>query len=321
MTKVSMVMQGSTAVVVVDSQTFNVSDDHPNYVQIISALKEREFDGLVDLINMERAIQNFSRGLLTVEGGVVFFDEEPLHESLQSRMLDMLEQGFDVDPLIAFIGNLMQNPSQRAVEELYLFLEGNSLPITTDGHFLAYKNVREDYTDKHSGTFDNTVGSICEMPRNKVNDNRDETCSTGLHFCSLSYLTGFYGSAYDHTMILKINPRDVVSIPKDYNNAKGRCCRYEVVGEHRGEDRYNREAFSAPVQDNLDERAVVQVDRHFDQEVARFDSVEDAADAIGCPASYIRRVVNGGRAATQGYRWFYVDEYEAVTEDEWGDSL
>jgi hypothetical protein len=32
-------------------------------------------------------------------------------------------------------------------------------------------------------------------------------------------------------MILKINPRDVVSIPSDYNNSKGRTCRYEVIDE------------------------------------------------------------------------------------------
>jgi hypothetical protein len=33
-------------------------------------------------------------------------------------------------------------------------------------------------------------------------------------------------------MILKINPRDVVSIPSDYENTKGRTCKYEVIGEH-----------------------------------------------------------------------------------------
>ena len=32
-------------------------------------------------------------------------------------------------------------------------------------------------------------------------------------------------------MLLKINPADVVSIPIDYNNSKGRCCRYEVIKE------------------------------------------------------------------------------------------
>jgi hypothetical protein len=32
-------------------------------------------------------------------------------------------------------------------------------------------------------------------------------------------------------MLVKINPADVVSIPSDYNNAKGRTWKYEVVGE------------------------------------------------------------------------------------------
>jgi hypothetical protein len=35
----------------------------------------------------------------------------------------------------------------------------------------------------------------------------------------------------DKIVILEIDPADVVSIPTDYNNAKGRCCRYKVVGE------------------------------------------------------------------------------------------
>jgi hypothetical protein len=36
-------------------------------------------------------------------------------------------------------------------------------------------------------------------------------------------------------MILKINPADVVSIPADYNGAKGRCCKYTVVAQVNGD--------------------------------------------------------------------------------------
>jgi hypothetical protein len=78
----------------------------------------------------------------------------------------------------------MENPSYRAVNELYGFLEKNRLPITPDGHFLAYKKVRDDYKDIHSGTMDNSVGKIVEMERNQVNDDKNQTCSSGLHFCS-----------------------------------------------------------------------------------------------------------------------------------------
>jgi len=130
--------------------------------------------------------------------------------------------------MVNFMNNLMQNPSKRAVDELYGFLEKNSLPITPEGCFLAYKKVREDFKDVHSGTMDNSVGRVVSMERNMVDDNRDNTCSTGLHFCSHSYLGSFSGA---RTVIVKIDPRDVVSIPSDYNNAKGRACRYEVIGE------------------------------------------------------------------------------------------
>ena len=141
--------------------------------------------------------------------------------------------------------NLMNNPSYRAVNELYGFLEKNSLPITPDGCFLAYKKVRNDYMDIHSGTFNNSVGYICEMERNQVDDNQNNTCSSGLHFCSKEYLNHF-GSGDSRTMIVKINPADVVSIPTDYNNSKGRTCRYTVIGELGVEA---EDAFTAPVQE------------------------------------------------------------------------
>jgi hypothetical protein len=159
-------------------------------------------------------------------------------------MITMLQEGFPVEPMIAFMENLMQNPSKRAVTELYGFLEKNNLPITPDGHFLAYKKVRDNFFDVHTGAMDNSVGQVVEMERNKVDDDKNNTCSTGLHFCGLSYLSHFGG---ERTVIVKINPADVVSIPTDYNDAKGRACRYEVIGE-LGVD--PDEAFDAPVMEN-----------------------------------------------------------------------
>jgi len=132
------------------------------------------------------------------------------------------------------------------VDELYGFLEKNNLPITPDGHFLAYKKVRNDFLDIHSGTMDNSPGTVVEMERFKVDDNKDQTCSTGLHFCGMSYL-GHFGSGSDRTVIVKIDPADVVSIPSDYNGAKGRACRYEVIGELNVDP---GEAFDRSVQSN-----------------------------------------------------------------------
>jgi hypothetical protein len=120
--------------------------------------------------------------------------------------------------------------------ELYDFLAVSNLPITSDGYFLAYKNVNDDYLDRHSRTNRHHVGDVVQMERGMVNDQRDQTCSHGLHFCSLSYLREFWGFN-GHTMILKINPAHVVSIPSDYKNAKGRTCEYEVVAEYGDHDK------------------------------------------------------------------------------------
>ena len=82
------------------------------------------------------------------------------------------------------------------------------------------------------------------MPRNKVDDNRDRTCSYGLHFCSMSYLPAYYGGR-GRVLLVKIDPADVVSIPSDYDNAKGRAMRYQVVGEHTKNEQ--TEAYTTPV--------------------------------------------------------------------------
>lgn len=188
--------------------------------------------------------------LVRVEHGVVTYNGEQVRNSLTDRMLEMLEDGHDLSPMVNFLNNLMQNPSMRAVNELYGFLEAGSLPITPDGCFLAYKAVRHDFKDIHSNSIDNSVGRRVTMPRNAVDDDKDRTCSYGLHFCSVDYLKSF-ARADGHVMILKINPKDVVSIPSDYNNTKGRCCAYDVVSEYKDFDYRNpnkdMDLFNKPV--------------------------------------------------------------------------
>jgi hypothetical protein len=129
------------------------------------------------------------------------------------------------------------------------------LPITPDGSFLAYKKIRQDYTDCHTGKMNNSVGQVVEMERNKVDDDQNQTCSTGLHFCSRDYLNHFGG---ERIVIVKINPRDVVSIPNDYNDSKGRACRYEVVDEI-DKDKAD-EAFAQSVQEAAVREASVLTD-------------------------------------------------------------
>lgn len=221
----------SQVTIITDGKTLVVPQDHVSYQRVIDYLKAGDYAEAVKIADAAQTINNFGQGQVYVQDGVVYHDGKQLDNSLTRRIMSMVRDGFDVNPMIKFLENLMMNPSGRAVQELYRFLEHNNLPITDDGFFLAYKNVKDDYTDKYSGTFDNSVGAVCQMPRNEVMDDPNQTCSAGLHFCSIEYLNEMWGHT-GHTMIVKIDPADVVSIPVDYNNSKGRCCRYRVIGEH-----------------------------------------------------------------------------------------
>lgn len=258
----------------VNGNTTTINNDHVNYSRIRDALRVDDYDLAESLINTKVAVERFAaNGKITVVGGTVYYNGEELLNSVVDRILTMIRDGFDAQPMINFLENLMQNPSKRAVDELYGFLESSNLPITEDGYFLAYKKVNESYYDFYTGKVLNKPAYLMteqeksklpvtrngnvttrivsdvtelEMPRNSVDDNKDRTCSQGLHFCSLSYLPHYHGNS-GRVLIVKINPADVVSIPSDYNNAKGRAYKYQIVGENTKTTREKDHYFTSTV--------------------------------------------------------------------------
>ena len=256
--------------------THTVREGMPNYLSLREAVRNKDWDSVPDLLSPAKAVETFGAGRIKVVDGEVLMDGQPLHNAVTRRILEMVSDGFDAQPLTRFLEKLMSNPSRTAVSELYDWLERTSLPITEDGDFLAYKKVNDNYRDFYTGrvlnkpaelmnaedhayiqkaqggvtvTIEDGV-TVLSMPRNQVDDVRDRTCSYGLHFCSLTYLPSYHGGQ-GRVLIVKINPADVVSIPSDYDFAKGRTCRYLVIGEHKGSE--TREAFTTPVTTNSGE--------------------------------------------------------------------
>ncbi len=249
------IMQGSQVTVVIGTTPHTVSKSHPMYQRVVDAIKAGDKDTVDAVICPKKVVIDYGNGNISIQGDTLYWKGEEFHNSLARRMIQMLQDGFDIKPMVAFMENLMTNPSKRAVTELYGFLEKNSLPITPDGCFLAYKKIKQDYTDCYTGTMDNSVGKVVEMERYRVDDDQNRTCSTGLHFCSRDYLSHFGG---ERIVIVKINPRDVVSIPTDYNDSKGRACRYEVVDEIDKEKA--DEAFAKSVQESAVREASILTD-------------------------------------------------------------
>lgn len=221
--------------VLVNGRPYQTDRSNPNWDRIKEALNNPDTteDEMIALLSPVHAIAHATTGTrITVRDGQVYYGNEVIHNALAVRILDIIGEGLNVDPWIKFAENVYANPLPWARNELYDFLSKSDLPITPDGCFIAYKIVRDDYTDVYSGTIDNSIGRIVSMPRERVDTDRYNHCSTGLHFCSKGYLPYFgTGTSGRRVLLLKINPADVVSIPTDYNYAKGRTWRYEVVGE------------------------------------------------------------------------------------------
>lgn len=214
------------------SRVISVPKESPMFQTLVDALRENRRDEVPRLADIAATIREHKSGRFQVADGVVVLDQEPLPEALSKRIIQFAEQNLDFQPLINFWNNLKLNPSKDSVQDLYAFLEHNNIPITKDGCFIAYKRVRSDYKDIHTGKIDNSVGQIVKMDRNLVDQNRNNTCSSGLHAASHKFANEFYGNGV--LLEVKINPRDVVAVPPDYNQEKMRVCEYYVVRECAG---------------------------------------------------------------------------------------
>lgn len=230
-TSIDYILGSDSITVILDGSPFTINKQAHTFDLVLKAVKQNNKEALRNAINIKQDIMN---GLsknnqnIRIEDNQIFYQDREVSGLVASRIFEIIRLGLDVQPMVKFLDNLMLNPSKRAVDELFGFLEVCSLPITPDGYFLAYKRVRSDYKDCYSGTMDNSIGQVLEMPRNLVDEDKSRTCSAGLHFCSYDYLKHFSG---ERVVVLKINPADVVAIPEDYQNSKGRTCKYEVVDE------------------------------------------------------------------------------------------
>lgn len=220
----------------IGDKSYTLPKTHINYEQISNMLDGIDIDwaAIQKLTNVNDCLLEYTGKNIKIRNGA-FYYKSPNGKTINlaeniivSRIVENFKKGVDFNYLLQFLDNVAENPSNTAIQELYLFLEDNGLPITPDGYFLAFKRITNDYKDCRTSTFDNRVGAIVEMKREDVDDDRNRTCSNGLHFCAKGYLKFYPG---DRIVVVKINPADVVSIPSDYDNMKGRCCKYMVVAE------------------------------------------------------------------------------------------
>lgn len=236
--------EGRSTVVVYDDalNTRTIDETHPNFIRILDGIKNKEdisewLDG-----SQVKVLATLS-DRVTVEDDVLHFDGDPVYDGLSDTILRYRREGRDPANLVKFMERLSSNPSMRSREQLFTWTQAKDLTIDTEGYIIAFKGVTADQLSIHSGTayvdgekvtgqIPNMVGTTITMPREKVQDDPNQGCSHGLHAGNWSYASSFG----EVILEVRIDPADVVSVPRDCSYQKLRSCRYEVVAIHETDE-------------------------------------------------------------------------------------
>lgn len=237
-------------IIFTDGTVTPVAASNPNFQELVVLLTTTRTEDIdedyvrqlvVPVLSVATSLTRLSeRVTFDPNSNLLLFDGDPLDGSIAEHIIRIMEEGGNTDAyaaLVAFLEKLSQNPSEASRKSLYDFIIRYGITIDPDGDFYVYKGVNSDGTSIHSGfgivngktmngRLPNTPGSVIEIPRSKVDADTSVGCSTGLHAGSYQYASGF---SRGKLLTVKVNPRDVVSVPDHCEFQKIRVCRYKVV--------------------------------------------------------------------------------------------
>ena len=235
------ILNNNGIVLFIDNKPLKFERGSMQYAKILEKfdLPEDEQDAAIREV-IQKTSPNAEKNGFKISPESVSYLGEELPKSLADKVRAIHEEGLPLSLFEKFWQNLQLNPSSSSVRELYEFLSYKELPLTEDGCFLAYKGLDSNFWSisgnketkvisgevNSSGKIFNGVGEKIEVRRWDVDDNRDNHCSFGLHAGSLDYARGF---SQGTVVVVKINPKDVVSVPSDCKCQKCRVSAYEVV--------------------------------------------------------------------------------------------
>jgi hypothetical protein len=254
-----------------------VTQANPQFKRLAAYLAEHsEHDadtvhGLVDpSVGIGRMLQEEFGDRVAFDLHHFYLDGIPENSLLANHVKDKVLNGdTDWQRLVRFMVRLDGNPSKRAKDAVWQWVDKHGVTITEDGRMIGYKGLVRG-TDAVTGEWDvpvsyhsgpnnfidgkifgepgvayrvpHRLGSVISKRRSDVDDNTSLACSTGLHVGAYSYAKTFGENREDgrrySTMgkmastfaLVAFAPEDVVSVPSDgTSDWKIRVSKYEVV--------------------------------------------------------------------------------------------
>jgi hypothetical protein len=211
-----------------DGQMHTLQKGSPNYDNLRKAIINEAWEEIPRCLDIAGTVKTWAKGHVSIENDTLVSEGTPLPPALHQRVMDMVTQKKDPQPLLNFWHRVQMNPNPSSVAQLWDFLQHNGIPLTPAGTFLAYKGVRKDFYDAHSGTIKNEIGAVIREDRSLIDPDPNSACGRGLHVGSYEYARKFA----PRTIICEVDPMHVVSVPRDHSHMKMRVCEYRVVSNY-----------------------------------------------------------------------------------------
>lgn len=226
----SYIINKDSVTLTYQDEVYTTDKSNANFKEIIELILEQNYSAAVNLFSPSAAISNWVDGLLEVRDDRIFYDNFEIKGKFVEKIIKHAQNDLDVASFLKFLKLTMEQEDVEVRNRLLDFAADDTIDFSDEGYVIAFKNVRGDYYDKHSGKFRNMVGDKPSVPRSSVDANHNTTCSTGLHVCSFKYLVRCWGTS-GRNMVVHVNPKDFVAIPYDYDDSKARVSTYTVVDE------------------------------------------------------------------------------------------
>lgn len=232
---------GGNITVVVDGEMFTADDAHPLWNDIVEAAQAGD-ENVVDLFDASRKAASLFENLserVTVANSRIYVDGDEIDDVYADQIVRFMDEGVeDFKPLVKFLEKVYTNIEAHTRENLSRWLNATGgFTIDEDGDIIGYKGLTASGGSIHqgpavvdgkavNGSVPNAPGSVIEMARSKVEHNPAVGCASGLHVGTWEYASSF---ARGIIAKVKVNPRDVVSVPTDCDGQKMRVSRYKIV--------------------------------------------------------------------------------------------
>ncbi len=227
--KVNYLILKDSVIINFDSKTFTVNRDTDEFEIVLDHIKNDTLQEIPAVVDVQKVIAEYvPDGTFVIHKGCVYADGVVVSGYIGEKLLEFAEESLPYKPLLELWRRIKDNPSENSKSQLYRFLESCKIPITDEGKFIAYKSVRTNMTDHHTGNFKYELNKEASMDRDFVVDDASYACGPGLHVGSYRYAESFGGSS-SLILEMEVDPADVVSVPTDHSSQKLRACRITPI--------------------------------------------------------------------------------------------